>query len=253
MNMKGKVAVVTGAGGAVGKSIVKRLASEGARVVLVGRDHGRLSAAASETGGDKKNLLTVSADITKEAEVLSAVEQTISSFDKIDILVNNAGTINDPVAFHEMTEDQWSGLIDTNLIGTFQFTKAVIPLMMKNRGGSIVNISSVLGMRAIQNVPLTVYGVTKAGIIMFTRSIAVEYGPHGIRSNCICPSTIRSSIIEPFLQDENAKRQLESGFPLRRIGEPSDIAGAVAYMCSDDAKWITGTVMMVDGGVSAKQ
>jgi 3-oxoacyl-[acyl-carrier protein] reductase len=132
-------------------------------------------------------------------------------------------------------------------------TKAAIPVMMKNGGGNIVNISSVLGVRAIPKVPLTVYGVTKAGVIMFTKSIAVEYGQYGVRCNCVCPSTIKSSIIEPYLQDENAKKVLESGFPLRKIGEPEDIAGAVAYLCSDDAKWVTGTVMMVDGGVSAKQ
>jgi NAD(P)-dependent dehydrogenase (short-subunit alcohol dehydrogenase family) len=197
--------------------------------------------------------MTVIADITKEAEVLSAIDQTINSFDKIDILVNNAGTINDPVPFHEMAEDQWEDLVKTNLFGMFRITKAVIPIMMKNGGGNIVNISSVLGIRSIPRVPLSVYAVTKAGVIMFTRSMAVEYGQYKIRCNCIAPSTIRSSIIEPYLQDEEAKKVLESTFPLRVIGEPEDISGAVAYLCSDDSKWVTGTVLMVDGGLSAKQ
>lgn len=250
--MTDKVALVTGAGGGVGTAISKRLASEGCKVVLIGRDRTKLQKTASEIDG-KKETLTVAADITKEAEVLSAIEQTISSFDRIDILVNNAGIINDPVPFHEMTDDQWNDLIDTNLIGTFRITKAVIPVMMNNSGGNIINISSVLGVRAIPKVPLSVYGVTKAGLIMLTKSIAVEYGQYNIRCNCVCPSTIKSSIIEPYLQDENAKKMLESTFPLRRIGEPADIAGAVAYLCSEDAKWVTGTVMMVDGGVSAKQ
>ncbi len=250
--MKGKVAMITGAGGGVGRAISKRLASEGCKVVLIGRNRNKLQKVASEIG-DKKNLLTVATDITKEAEVLSAAEQTISSFDKIDILVNNAGTITDPAPFHESSDDHWNELIDTNLIGTFRMTKAVIPIMMKNGGGNIVNISSVLGMRSIPKVPLSVYGVTKAGVIMFTKSIAVEYGQHGIRSNCVCPSTIRSSIIEPYLQDEDAKKILESTFPLRRIGDPEDIAGTVAYLCSEDARWVTGTVIIVDGGVSAKQ
>lgn len=250
--IKDKVAMVTGAGGGVGKAISKRLASEGCRIVLLGRDRAKLQKAAAEIG-DKKNTVIISADINKEAEVLSAVDQTINSFDKIDILVNNAGIINDPEPFHEMSEDRWSDLVETNLFGTFRMTKAVIPVMMKNGGGSIVNISSVLGIRSIPKVPLSVYGVTKAGVIMFTKSIAVEYGQYGIRCNCIAPSTIRSSIIEPYLQDEGAKKVLESTFPLRKIGEPEDIAGAVAYLCSDDSKWVTGTVMMVDGGVSAKQ
>jgi NAD(P)-dependent dehydrogenase (short-subunit alcohol dehydrogenase family) len=251
--IKGKVAIVTGAGGGVGKAISKRLSSEGCKVIMLGRDRTKLQKAASEIG-NKKNTMTVIADITKEAEVLSAIDQTINSFDKIDILVNNAGIINDPTPFHEMSEDQWDELVKTNLFGMFRMTKAVIPVMMKDgEGGSIVNISSVLGIRSIPRVPLSVYAVTKAGVIMFTRSIAVEYGQYKIRCNCVAPSTIRSSIIEPYLQDEEAKKLLESTFPLRVIGEPEDISGAVAYLCSDDSKWVTGTVMMVDGGLSAKQ
>jgi len=250
--IKGKVAMVTGAGGGVGKAISKRLASEGCKVIMLGRDRNKLQKAASEIG-NKKNTMTVIADITKEAEILSAIDQTINSFDRIDILVNNAGTINDPTPFHEMTEDQWDDLVKTNLFGMFRMTKAVLPLMMKNGGGSIINISSVLGIRSIPRVPLAVYAVTKAGVIMFTRSIAVEYGQYKIRCNCIAPSTVRSSIIEPYLQDDEAKKVLESAFPLHVIGEPDDISGAVAYLCSDDSKWITGTTMMVDGGQSAKQ
>ena len=250
--IKGKVAIVTGAGGGVGKAISKRLASEGCKVIMIGRDRSKLQKAAAEIG-NKKNTMTVIADITKEAEVLSAIDQTINSFDKIDILVNNAGTINDPMPFHEMTEDQWDDLVNTNLYGMFRMTKAVIPVMMNNGGGNIINISSVLGIRSIPRVPLSVYAVTKAGAIMFTRSIAVEYGQYKIRCNCIAPSTIRSSIIEPYLQDEEAKKVLESTFPLHVIGEPEDISGAVAYLCSNDSKWITGTTMMIDGGQSARQ
>ena len=250
--IKGKVAIVTGAGGGVGKAISKRLSSEGCKVIMIGRDRSKLQKAAAEIG-NKKNTMTVMADITKEAEVLSAIDQTINSFDRIDILVNNAGTINDPVPFHEMTEDQWDTLVNTNLFGMFRMTKAVIPVMMNNGGGNIINISSVLGIRSIPRVPLSVYAVTKAGAIMFTRSIAVEYGQYKIRCNCIAPSTIRSSIIEPYLQDEEAKKVLESTFPLHVIGEPEDISGAVAYLCSDDSKWVTGTTMMIDGGQSAKQ
>jgi 3-oxoacyl-[acyl-carrier protein] reductase len=125
--------------------------------------------------------------------------------------------------------------------------------MMKNREGCIINISSILGMRAIPNVPFSVYGVTKAGVIMFTKSIAVEYGQYGIRCNCIAPSTIRSPIVEPYLQDDQARKILEASFPLQNIGEPEDISGAVSYLCSKDARWITGTVITVDGGISARQ
>ncbi len=252
MSLKGKVAIVSGAGTGVGKATTKRLFSEGCKVVLIGRDRSRLTKVISELNG-KKNILAVKADITKEADVINVIEETISAFDTIDILINNAGIINDPTPFHKMTDDQWMSLINTNLIGTFRTTKAVLPIMMEKGRGSIVNISSLQGIRSIVNVPLSVYGVTKAGIIMFTRAIAVEYGEYGIRSNCVAPSTIRSPMIEPYLLDKQAKKTLESSFPLRRIGDPEDISGAVVYLCSDDAKWITGTVITVDGGMSAKQ
>jgi 3-oxoacyl-[acyl-carrier protein] reductase len=252
MSLKGKVAIVSGAGTGVGKATTKRLFSEGAKVVLIGRDRSRLTKVISDLNG-KKNLLAVKADITKEADVINVIEETVSAFDTVDILVNNAGILNDPTPFHKMTDEQWMSLINTNLIGTFRTTKAVLPIMMEKKRGSIVNISSLQGIRSILNVPFSVYGVTKAGVIMFTRTIAVEYGEFGIRCNCVAPSTIRSPMIEPYLQDKQAKKTLESSFPLRRIGDPEDISGAVSYLCSDDAKWITGTVLTVDGGMSAKQ
>jgi 3-oxoacyl-[acyl-carrier protein] reductase len=252
MSLKGKVAIVSGAGTGVGKATTKRLFIEGSKVVLIGRDRSRLTKVISELNG-KKNLLAVKADITKEADVINVIEETVSAFDTVDILVNNAGVLNDPTPFHKMTDEQWMSLINTNLIGTFRTTKAVLPIMMEKKRGSIVNISSLQGIRSILNVPFSVYGVTKAGVIMFTRTIAVEYGEYGIRCNCVAPSTIRSPMIEPYLQDKQAKKTLESSFPLRSIGDPEDISGAVVYLCSDDAKWITGTVLTVDGGMSAKQ
>src|SRR5215216_7157298 len=247
MKLKGKVAIVTGAGGGVGKSITQRLISEGSKVVLIGRQRKKLMRTIAEVGDDNKNVLPVTADITKEAEVLNAIEQTLSSFDTVDILINNAGIIYDPTPFHLMTDDQWTGLINTNLLGTFRTTKAVLPIMIDRKGGCIVNISSLLGMRSIPNVPFSVYGVTKAGVIMFTKSIALEYGQHNIRCNCVAPSTIRSPLLEPYLQDEGAKKVLESSFPLKRIGEPEDVTNAVLFLCSEESKWITGTVIKVDG------
>ena len=252
MKLKGKVAIITGAAGGVGKATAKRLASEGGKVVLIGRNRMSLDKVADEIS-EKKNVLAIKADLTREADVIGAAEQTISKFEKVDILVNSAGIINDPTPFHLMTEEQWSILISTNLLGTFRMTKAVLPFMLNHKRGSIINISSLLGIRAIPNVPLSIYGVTKAGIIMLTKSVAVEYGPYGVRCNCVVPSTIQSPIIDPYLQDENARKLLETSFPLRSIGTPEDISGAVSYLCSSDARWVTGSVITVDGGISAKQ
>jgi 3-oxoacyl-[acyl-carrier protein] reductase len=142
--------------------------------------------------------------------------------------------------------------MNVNLKGTFQPIKAVIPIMIEQNYGNIINISSLLGIRAIPKVPFSVYGVTKAGIIMLTKSIAVEYGQYNIRCNCVAPSTIRSPILEPYLQDENAKKVLENSFPLKRIGDPEDVTNAILFLASDESKWVTGTIMNIDGGISAK-
>jgi 3-oxoacyl-[acyl-carrier protein] reductase len=251
MKLNGKVTIITGASGGIGKSVAQKVLEEGSKVVLVSRNKNKLKKTVEELGKND-NLIYVAADVSHESEVLSVIEQTLTAFDKIDNLVNCAAIINDPIPFHLMTEDQWTNLINVNLKGTFQPVKAVIPLMIEQRSGNIINISSLLGIRAIPKVPFSVYGVTKAGIIMLTKSIAVEYGQYNIRCNCIAPSTIRSPMMEPYLQDENAKRMLEGSFPLKRIGDPEDVANAILFLASDDSKWITGTVMTLDGGISAK-
>jgi len=251
MKLNGKVTIITGASGGIGKSVAQKVLEEGSKVVLVSRNKNKLKKTVEELGKND-NLIHMAADVSHESEVLSVVEQTLTAFDKIDNLINCAAIINDPTPFHLMTEDQWTNLMNVNLKGTFQPIKAVIPLMIEQKSGNIINISSLLGVRAIPKVPFSVYGVTKAGIIMLTKSIAVEYGQYNIRCNCIAPSTIRSPIMEPYLQDENAKRMLEGSFPLKRIGDPEDVANAILFLASDDSKWITGTVMTLDGGISAK-
>jgi len=251
MKLKGKVTIITGASGGIGKATSKRLIDEGSKVVLVARNKVKLKKTLDELDNNN-NILSITSDVTHESEVLNVIEQTLSTFDKIDILINCAAIINDPLPFHLMTEDQWTNLMNVNLKGTFQPTKAVIPIMIEQNSGNIINISSLLGIRAIPKVPFSIYGVTKAGIIMFTKSIAVEYGQNNIRCNCIAPSTIRSPMIEPYLQDENAKKILENSFPLMRIGEPEDVANAILFLASDESKWVTGTVMTIDGGISAK-
>ena len=251
MDLKNKVAIVTGAGGTVGRDITKSLISEGCQVVINGRDVKKLNTLAKEIG-DKNNILTLPGDITKEGDVLNMIEQIMNNYNKIDILINNAGIIHDPKPFHLTTSDEWFNLIDVHIIGTLQMTKAVIPLMIENREGCIINISSTLATKAIPGVPLSIYGLTKGGIISFTKHISVEYGQYGIRCNCLVPSTIRTPFLEPYLRDENAKKTLESSFPLQRIGEPSDISNTILFLCSDKAKWITGAKIDIDGGITAK-
>ena len=251
MNLRNKVAVVTGAGGTVGRDITKSLISEGCKVVINGRDAKKLTSLSKEIGS-KKDILILPGDITREGDVLNMIDQIINNYNKIDILVNNAGVINDPQSFHLTTHDEWMNLINVHIIGALQMTKAVLPLMVENGDGIIINIASTLGTRAIPGVPLSVYGLTKGGIISFTKHIAVEYGTNGIRCNCIVPSTIRTPFLDPFMKDENARKTLESSFPLRRIGEPSDISNAILFLCSDKSRWITGAEINIDGGITAK-
>lgn len=251
MKLQNKVAIVTGASGTVGKDISRKLVSEGCKVVLVGKNSRKLNKLVQELG-KKDNLLPLPSDITKEGDVLNIIEQTTNIFNTIDILVNNAGIINDPEPFHLTNQDEWMNLIEVNLVGTLHMTKAVLPIMMENKNGNIVNISSTLGTKAIPGVPLSIYGLTKGGLISFTKHVSVEYGQYGIRCNCIVPSAIRSPYLEPYMSDENARKTLESSFPLGRIGDPIDVSNAVLYLCSNDSKWVTGTELNVDGGMSAK-
>ncbi|MGI0003830.1 MAG: SDR family NAD(P)-dependent oxidoreductase, partial [Candidatus Nitrosotenuis sp.] len=172
---------------------------------------------------------------------------------KIDILVNNAAKINDAIHFHEMKDSDIMDLIGTNILGTFKMTKAVITKMLDNKSGCIINIGSISSERAIPRVHLAVYSATKAAIAMFTKSIAVEYARRNIRCNCLNLGIINAGMIKPYLDDPQARKVLEERQPLNRIGEPGDVSNAAVFLASDDAKWITGTILNIDGGKSASE
>jgi 3-oxoacyl-[acyl-carrier protein] reductase len=192
-------------------------------------------------------------DITDESQVLSVVEQIVDKYGKIDILVNNAAKINDAIHFHEMKESDIVDLINTNVLGTLKVTKAVITKMLDNKSGCIINIGSISSERAIPRVHLAVYSATKAAIAMFTKSIAVEYARRNIRCNCLNLGIINAGMIKPYLEDPQARKVLEERQPLNRIGEPGDVSNAAVFLASDDAKWITGTILNIDGGKSASE
>ncbi|MFQ5940921.1 MAG: SDR family NAD(P)-dependent oxidoreductase [Nitrososphaerales archaeon] len=252
MSLTNRVAIITGASGFIGEAIAKLFAKEGASVVLVARNEKNLNRLASELKKDGKNAVAMQGDITEENEVQNVIEQTRRQFDKIDVLVNNAAVIKDPVPFHTMTDKAIHELVETNLLGTFRMTRAVLPTMMEQKNGVIVNIASVAGMKAVEKVPLAVYDSTKAAVIMFTKSIALEYGQYNVRVNCVCPGTVRGPFLQPYLEDERARQVLNSMQPLGRIGEPEDVARAILYLSSDSSSWVTGAVLVVDGGIMTK-
>jgi 3-oxoacyl-[acyl-carrier protein] reductase len=252
MRAKDKVVLVTGASSDIGKGVAKRFVEEGAKVVLVARNLEGLEKVRKEIGNEKATA-SITCDLTNESQVQQAVNQIVDTYGKIDILVNNAGAINDPVHFHEMKDSEIKKLIDVNLFGIFHITKAVLAKMYEVRSGSIVNIGSISSERAIPRVHLAAYSSTKAAISMFTKAIAVEYARRNIRCNCVNPGIINSGMIKPYLDDPQARKVLEERLPLARIGEPSDVANAVLFLASDEANWITGTILNVDGGKTASE
>jgi len=252
MRLNEKVAIVTGASSDIGKGIAKRFAEEGAKVILIARDLEKLEGTRKEIGNEESTV-SISCDLTDESQVLQTVNQIMDTYGKIDILINNAGAINDPVHFHEMQDSEIKKLIDVNLFGVFHMTKAVLSKMSDVKRGAIVNIGSISSERAIPRVHLAVYSSTKAAIAMFTKSIAVEYARKNIRCNCVNPGIINSGMIKPYLDDPQARKVLEERLPLARVGEPEDVANAALYLASDEANWVTGAILNVDGGKTASE
>ncbi|MDH3764521.1 MAG: SDR family oxidoreductase [Nitrosopumilus sp.] len=252
MRLSDKVAIVTGASSDIGKGIVKRFAEEGSKVVLVARNLEELEKTRKEVGYEDSTV-SISCDLTNESQVLQSVNQVMDTYGKIDILVNNAGAINDPIHFHEMQNSEITKLIDVNMLGVFYISKAVLSKMADVKNGVIVNVGSIAGERAIQRVHLAVYSATKAAISMFTKSIAVEYARRNIRCNCVNPGIINSGMIKSYLEDPQARKVLEDRLPLARIGEPVDVANAALYLASDEASWVTGTILNIDGGKTASE
>ena len=252
MKLKNKIAIITGASSDIGTDLSRRFVEEGATVIMLGRNLKSLEKARA-TIKNKESTVTMSCDINDESQVLSTMEQIVDKYGRVDILINNAATINDAIHFHEMKTTDISDLVNTNIIGTFKITKATITKMLDNKSGCIINIGSISSERAIPRVHLAVYSATKAAISMFTKSIAVEYARKNIRCNCLNLGIINAGMIKPYLDDPQARKVLEARQPLNRIGDPADVSNAAVFLASDDAKWITGTILNIDGGKSASE
>ena len=251
MRLRDKVAIVTGAGSGIGAAVARAFAREGATVTITGRRTELLDEVVEEIAAVGGHALAVRGSVTDERDVQRAVQATLATFGRVDVLVNNAGSLSHAGPLHETSDEIWDAVMDVFLKGVFRFSRAVIPHMQRQGGGSIVNIGSVLGLKAALAFPVHPYAAAKAGVAMLTKTIAVHYAKDGIRCNCVAPALTDTPLIESRLQDAAVRRAMEAQYPLGRLGRPDDIAQAVLYLASDDAAWTTGTIVTVDGGIMA--
>lgn len=240
------VAIVTGAVRGIGRAIARQLASDGFAIVVNYRGDADLATGlCEELNAAGAHSLAVRADITSAEDVAGLVEQTINTFGRLDALVNNAGITRDTLLMR-MSEEDWDAVLETNLKGAFLCSKAAIRPMMRQRSGSIVNLTSVVGL--IGNAGQTNYSAAKAGLIGFTKSLAREVGSRGITVNAVAPGFIETRLTDVLSDD--IKGSLMERIPLGRFGTPEDVASAVGFLVSPAARYITGTVISVDGGMA---
>ncbi len=247
MRLSGKIALVTGGSRGIGFATAKILSENGATVVITAKDQDRLEKSTLEI----PNAVGIAADIRKRNDVKNVVNKTIEKFGKLDILVNNAGIFPKIKLLHEIDEDEWNEVLDVNLTGQFRFTKEAIP-HLKKTGGSIINISSDAGLKAYQGFNVDAYTASKAALVLLTKCWALEYAEYKIRVNCICPGVVDTDMTKPFMKTQKDREFMNSEHPIGRIGQPEEVAKAVMYFVSDDASWITGAILAVDGGESIK-
>jgi NAD(P)-dependent dehydrogenase (short-subunit alcohol dehydrogenase family) len=246
----GKVLVVTGGGGGIGRAVAERFASEGARVALVDLDETALkgSVAAVEHAGAE--ALAIRADVTQAADVQRYVEATRARFGAIDYFHNNAGILGDVAALSDYAEETFDRVIAVNVRGVWLGLKHVAPAM-RTPGAAIVNTASIAGLMGSRH--LGAYTASKHAVVGLTRTAALELAPRGIRVNAICPAPIETNMVKALEAGagRRARERLTATLPLRRFGEPAEAAALVAFLCSADASYITGGIYTVDGGAMA--
>ncbi len=244
--LKNKVAIVTGASRGIGHAIARAFAREGAAVVICGRRPETLEQAAAEAAGGAGTVRPIVCHVGRAADLRNLVETTTHEFGRIDILVNNAATNIAQEPALETDEAKFDKMIEINLKSAFRLIQAVAPGMCARGAGSIINIASIAGLRPQYHGML--YSMTKAALIMMTQSYALELGPHGVRVNAIAPGLVETALSEYFWKDPARRERFLAGQPIRRPGQPEEIAEMAVLLAGDGASYITGQTMVVDGG-----
>lgn len=249
MRLKNKIAIITGAGSGIGRAIALAFSKEEAKVVIadLSEEGGQETVEQIKKQGGK--AIFIKTNVSKSGDINKMVETCLNNFGRIDILVNNAG-IHGACNLHEMPEQDWERIIDVNLKGVFLSSKRVIPEMLKQNKGKIINIASIAGL--VGFAQSSAYCASKGGIIALTREMALEYAPKKINVNCLAPGIIKTAMTKDMLADPSTKKFLESSTLYPRLGEPKDIAQAAVYLASDESDFVNGEVLVVDGGWLAK-
>ena len=229
MRLERKVAIVTGGGTGIGEAIAKAFAREGSSVAITGRRKEELERVVKDIEHNGGKALALPGSVTNEADVQEAVATTVKTFGRLDVLVNNAGNLFHAGPLHETSDKIWDETLDLFLKGTFRFIRAAIPVMLKQNGGSILNISTVVGMKAIPFFQAHAYQAAKAGVNMLTKSVAVEYAKQGIRCNCICPAGVLTAPVQEMVKGPKTRELFEGIHPMGRLGQPEEVAEAAIY------------------------
>lgn len=253
MNFQGKVAIITGGGSGMGKATAIELVKLGANVVINGRREQVLLDAASEIDPTGEHVLTVAGDIRDLETSKNIVEETVRKFGGVDILVISTGIFK-PTPFLDHTEIDFYAYIDTILKGTFLIAQAAIPEMIKHGSGAIVSVGSMWATQAIGATPSSAYSAAMAGRHALTRNLAIEFAKNNIRVNTVAPAIVETPVYNSFVPQDQMRSVLDSFnefHPLGRIGQPKDMVSAILFLASEEASWITGAILPVDGGVTA--
>jgi len=246
MKLEGKTAIITGGGGGIGRSTAIRFAKEGARVAVADIDASIGEETVSLIKRDGGEAIFIKTDVTESEQLKALIDTTTSTFGALHILFNNAGVGNSEVRSIDLTEEEWDRVIDINLKGVFLGIKYAIPELIKAEGGAIINTSSLLGLKGQKY--MSAYNASKAGVVTLTQNAALEYGKYNIRVNAIAPGVIDTPIIDQWKQNERKWSIISRANALGRIGTPDEVANAVLFLASDEASFITGTTLSVDGG-----
>jgi NAD(P)-dependent dehydrogenase (short-subunit alcohol dehydrogenase family) len=250
--LAGKSAVITGGGTGIGQAIALAFAREGAQVVVAGRRKEKLDETLHLLQQAGCSALALECDVTKAADTQRVVKSAEDAFGKVNVLVNNAGALSVSTV-ENITEEDWDRVMATNVKGPYLMSRAALPAMRRAGGGSIINVGSVLGIVAIRD--RAAYCASKGGVSMLTKAMALDQAQDNIRVNCVCPSIVESDMTRNlFAETEVGQQARESrlaSIPLGRFGRPGDIAGLAVFLASEESSWMTGTVIPVDGGVTA--